>query len=109
MTNETLARQAEHFASLPAEKWPGGADANAPDAVTVYGTTHHPGPPQAFSLLLAGNGPTVRARVTEDGGMITASSGWDPPVTQTMKPETAAQVFRHYARQTETGPRAHAS
>lgn len=40
--------------------------------------------------------------------MITASSGWDPPVTQPMNPETAAQVFRHYARQTETGPGAHA-
>ena len=108
MTSDTLTRQAQHFASQPAEKWPGGPQANAPDAVTVYGKTHHPGPPQSVSLLLAGNGPTVRARVTKDGGKITASSGWDKPVTLAMEPATAAQLFRHYACQPETSPEAHA-
>ena len=108
MASETLARQAEHFASMPAEKWPGGPEADTPDAVTVYGMTHHPAPRLTVILLLAGNGPTVRARVTEDGGKITASSGWDRPVTLPMDPETAGQVFRHYARQPEASPEAHA-
>ena len=102
MTLPNLESQADHFASLPAKLWPGGTDPDHEDAIQIYAVSIEKDPqqnhPSAVLLLLAGNGPTVRAQVSKDHGTVTATAGFDPSLTtiRSMDPTTASQIFKHY-------------
>ena len=128
-----LAGQADHYAQLPSSLWPGGRRATSEEAITPYGVQaildislsnpqsaalvsvrlilagNGPSNPQSAALvsvrlILAGNGPSVIADVHPDHGQVAASAGPDTRSTAPLNPDTATQVFHHYAQQLAAQP-----
>ena len=109
MSQDKLAEQVLRFAGTPAEYWPGGSQPDHENALQVYAVTYDPrpgaGPLELVSLLLAPDGnPETTAHIYADRGTIAAHWGRPQPFSHPMDPDTARQVFRHYAALHSTPP-----
>ena len=103
MTPDDLRLQATHFTAIPAKFWPGGAGAGHEDEIQVYSLFIDETPASAEDkevvLLLAGNGPTIKAHISPDSGRVTVTTGWTDPVSAPIDPDTARQVHAHYIQE----------
>ena len=102
MTPSDLLLQATHFTAIPADLWPGGASAGHEDEIHVYSISISEDPANLddeIVLLLAGNGPTIRAYIKPDSGHVTVTTAWSDPISVPMDPATAQQVHVHYMQE----------
>ena len=99
-----ILQDMRRFADKPASAWPGGADSDGENGVTVLGQTmtvvaeyelSHTARVGKFTLMLMDSHPRIVTEVTPTQGVVLALLPDSTPHAD-MDPATATQVFRHY-------------